>query len=196
MWMRSSASRRSLRVTAGKEPWQTIITYEWRETMSANTKPRSPQFQNGLQASIDSQREASLMASPKLMATPTKRLTRKLEARILSEFDGDVRALSICPQFAANVSPEHPAFFDYLLDLIGTARGESRDAWAVRRLAALLLEHQAAIAIRNGPESADALLAALGLKAPGVKDVDRKSTRLNSSHQIISYAVFCLKKKI
>src|SRR5438552_5674291 len=30
----------------------------------------------------------------------------------------------------------------------------------------------------------------------GDKDaLDRKSTRLNSSHQIISYAVFCLKKK-
>src|SRR5258708_30080167 len=28
-----------------------------------------------------------------------------------------------------------------------------------------------------------------------LKDLDRKSTRLNSSHQIISYAVFCLKKK-
>src|SRR5258708_11129242 len=28
-----------------------------------------------------------------------------------------------------------------------------------------------------------------------VIDRDRKSTRLNSSHQIISYAVFCLKKK-
>src|SRR5258708_19717712 len=27
------------------------------------------------------------------------------------------------------------------------------------------------------------------------KNLDRKSTRLNSSHQIISYAVFCLKKK-
>src|SRR5258708_26959786 len=27
------------------------------------------------------------------------------------------------------------------------------------------------------------------------KMLDRKSTRLNSSHQIISYAVFCLKKK-
>src|SRR5258708_24793175 len=26
--------------------------------------------------------------------------------------------------------------------------------------------------------------------------VDRKSTRLNSSHQIISYAVFCFKKKM
>src|SRR5258708_9960111 len=28
-----------------------------------------------------------------------------------------------------------------------------------------------------------------------VRRIDRKSTRLNSSHQIISYAVFCLKKK-
>src|SRR5947207_4875326 len=27
------------------------------------------------------------------------------------------------------------------------------------------------------------------------KTVDRKSTRLNSSHTVISYAVFCLKKK-
>src|SRR5258708_10671078 len=27
------------------------------------------------------------------------------------------------------------------------------------------------------------------------REGDRKSTRLNSSHQIISYAVFCLKKK-
>ena len=30
---------------------------------------------------------------------------------------------------------------------------------------------------------------------PPVVIVDRKSTRLNSSHQLISYAVFCLKKK-
>src|SRR5438552_7500740 len=29
----------------------------------------------------------------------------------------------------------------------------------------------------------------------GRLDLDRKSTRLNSSHQITSYAVFCLKKK-
>src|SRR5258708_28226968 len=28
-----------------------------------------------------------------------------------------------------------------------------------------------------------------------LNEADRKSTRLNSSHQIISYAVFCLKKK-
>src|SRR5258708_22429061 len=30
---------------------------------------------------------------------------------------------------------------------------------------------------------------------PKANRLDRKSTRLNSSHQIISYAVFCLKKK-
>src|SRR5690348_18145554 len=29
----------------------------------------------------------------------------------------------------------------------------------------------------------------------GIDSVDRKSTRLNSSHPSISYAVFCLKKK-
>src|SRR5438034_8316315 len=28
-----------------------------------------------------------------------------------------------------------------------------------------------------------------------IKEIDRKSTRLNSSHTVISYAVFCLKKK-
>src|SRR3712207_7579068 len=33
-------------------------------------------------------------------------------------------------------------------------------------------------------------------EAPRVAQVDRKSTRLNSSHANISYAVFCLKKQI
>src|SRR5258708_20088957 len=38
--------------------------------------------------------------------------------------------------------------------------------------------------------------AALQAEAQWVQGLrDRKSTRLNSSHQIISYAVFCLKKK-
>src|SRR5206468_13065355 len=47
-----------------------------------------------------------------------------------------------------------------------------------------------------------ARLRALRLSAPrlrgrdgGVGGTDRKSTRLNSSHDQISYAVFCLKKK-
>src|SRR5437588_8904079 len=39
----------------------------------------------------------------------------------------------------------------------------------------------------------NAYVAALPLA--GKADGDRKSTRLNSSHTVISYAVFCLKKK-
>src|SRR6266853_1510458 len=33
------------------------------------------------------------------------------------------------------------------------------------------------------------------LQKPSSRSIDRKSTRLNSSHSQISYAVFCLKKK-
>src|SRR5215204_2811096 len=32
-------------------------------------------------------------------------------------------------------------------------------------------------------------------RSPASRTTDRKSTRLNSSHTVISYAVFCLKKK-
>src|SRR2546429_4871073 len=39
----------------------------------------------------------------------------------------------------------------------------------------------------------DAATAGAGVRGGG--DRDRKSTRLNSSHGYISYAVFCLKKK-
>src|SRR2546429_1476693 len=42
----------------------------------------------------------------------------------------------------------------------------------------------------DGQRLARALVA-----QPRHRDVDRKSTRLNSSHGYISYAVFCLKKK-
>src|SRR5207244_12991345 len=55
-----------------------------------------------------------------------------------------------------------------------------------------------------GAVDADDEEARLGPAAEGIAPLapevrvaggDRKSTRLNSSHQIISYAVFCLKKK-
>src|SRR6266480_6489800 len=45
------------------------------------------------------------------------------------------------------------------------------------------------------PEREAALGAAIRGRNPGDSVVDRKSTRLNSSHMSISYAVFCLKKK-
>src|SRR3712207_8019123 len=46
------------------------------------------------------------------------------------------------------------------------------------------------------PELGGVVLADRGLEADRAPaDADRKSTRLNSSHANISYAVFCLKKK-
>src|SRR2546429_5722282 len=44
-------------------------------------------------------------------------------------------------------------------------------------------------------EAQDNELVSLEIASPSLEDVDRKSTRLNSSHGYISYAVFCLKKK-
>src|SRR2546422_7353090 len=47
----------------------------------------------------------------------------------------------------------------------------------------------------HGPSpSENPALANVGWRTPAVI-LDRKSTRLNSSHGYISYAVFCLKKK-
>src|SRR2546430_11463444 len=48
----------------------------------------------------------------------------------------------------------------------------------------------------TGPEGEEQVLfkGAVLVRVPGRKR-DRKSTRLNSSHSQISYAVFCLKKK-
>src|SRR2546430_13539065 len=46
-----------------------------------------------------------------------------------------------------------------------------------------------------GDHDSHRLVAQIKDAAPGVRIIDRKSTRLNSSHSQISYAVFCLKKK-
>src|SRR5256885_11044970 len=56
-----------------------------------------------------------------------------------------------------------------------------------RRGVRLVLQHLS--------DLADTLLRALWHRAGMPPEADRKSTRLNSSHLVISYAVFCLKKK-
>src|SRR5258708_28644953 len=62
------------------------------------------------------------------------------------------------------------------------------------RSAGPLAEQHAVAGMYVDRDELAALVTAVG---PGGRDEsgDRKSTRLNSSHQIISYAVFCLKKK-
>src|SRR3712207_6968370 len=57
---------------------------------------------------------------------------------------------------------------------------------------ALLFQRPQATAERPGAHRSD---GAADLVEPHATGQDRKSTRLNSSHANISYAVFCLKKK-
>src|SRR5438034_5401833 len=48
---------------------------------------------------------------------------------------------------------------------------------------------------RSAHGCATGIVTAIPVPCPGSPRIDRKSTRLNSSHTVISYAVFCLKKK-
>src|SRR3712207_8651823 len=71
----------------------------------------------------------------------------------------------------------------------------------VRRITQGLAEHEGGLAVLVEVEMGQAYFVA-GLRVVAERVVqgpqgnkDRKSTRLNSSHANISYAVFCLKKK-
>src|SRR3989475_325465 len=68
-----------------------------------------------------------------------------------------------------------------LLTATLSATREGRDAATVQSQLQKVVEAAMAVTKRSAQS--------------GQMDVDRKSTRLNSSHSQISYAVFCLKKK-
>src|SRR5438876_11480320 len=66
-------------------------------------------------------------------------------------------------------------FWDHFFPLYGNPNGNHFECWSLLAAAAI-----------------DTRAPQIG---PMVTCIDRKSTRLNSSHPSISYAVFCLKKK-
>src|SRR2546430_3259976 len=68
----------------------------------------------------------------------------------------------------------------------------AQDAWTLRRLT---VNVGARWEYFNSEVSASSAGAGRFAPARSFDRIDRKSTRLNSSHSQISYAVFCLKKK-
>src|SRR2546430_11183775 len=68
-------------------------------------------------------------------------------------------------------------------------------AYEAEATALYVFEHSLVPGLLQTPEYARAVLATRPNTAEDEIDKDRKSTRLNSSHSQISYAVFCLKKK-
>src|SRR3712207_8342560 len=80
----------------------------------------------------------------------------------------------------------YPTLSQSLAALIATQLGQT--AWAGRRSPLVLATAAGSLAVLVAVVQTPGLSRFFGCR-------DRKSTRLNSSHANISYAVFCLKKK-
>src|SRR5207248_10814922 len=92
--------------------------------------------------------------------------------------------------------PSFPTRRSSDLAILHPADGSVHPARWVRRLAVQAVEAGVEIRERSHVESLDDLEAdQVVVERFDVASLDRKSTRLNSSHRTISYAVFCLKKK-
>src|SRR5688572_30972899 len=75
---------------------------------------------------------------------------------------------------------------------------QARSGYSLAQQLEALREYAAREGYEVLEEVVDPGQSGASLERPGmdrVRDLDRKSTRLNSSHSQISYAVFCLKKK-
>src|SRR5256885_4871122 len=86
--------------------------------------------------------------------------------------------------------PPRSTLFPYttLFRSVPYAAGGASDNIARQIAAAITGQTGQAVVVDNRP-GGSGVIAVQALQA------DRKSTRLNSSHLVISYAVFCLKKK-
>src|SRR5437762_6956078 len=101
-----------------------------------------------------------------------------------------VLALALTLGAAAPVAAEDPITRDQAERLIQEIR-------QLREVLQQLRAPQPAAAAPQRPADEKVKVDLRGTHVMGRNDapVDRKSTRLNSSHRCISYAVFCLKKK-
>src|SRR3989454_6731532 len=113
------------------------------------------------------------------------RATDVLEGQAHRAPDHGVGAVALAERVGAGVDPEPRR--DRAVD------DEERCARMRGRLDRV--EVEARIGERTDCGDDDRQMLGQGARERRVDDQDRKSTRLNSSHLVISYAVFCLKKK-
>src|SRR2546426_4365936 len=137
--------------------------------------------------------------------TPVGEPRRALEAATVQRFDLALIDLRMGPMDGVQLMEALHAQQRRLPVLIMTAHGTIDNAvQAVRRGAfdyltkpfvrdELRTKIERALATRRWARDRERLLTVGQTLAIGTRD--RKSTRLNSSHLVISYAVFCLKKK-
>src|SRR5688500_19800045 len=95
---------------------------------------------------------------------------------------------------------QHPAYH-HLLHSFPTRRSsdlctQSITGWARRPVRSATCVAQRCWVMSNGDvKQSQRPLTGAGMRCAQGQLTDRKSTRLHSSHLVISYAVFCLKKK-
>src|SRR2546427_4518304 len=83
----------------------------------------------------------------------------------------------------------------FLRAVLGSALLAVLDALGIERAAHDVVAHAGQVFHPASPDQHHRVLLQIVAFPADVADQDRKSTRLNSSHSQISYAVFCLKKK-
>src|SRR5690606_34707534 len=111
------------------------------------------------------------------------------EARKLDAWRKDAAQLQAAWQTAG--PPLNPALDPAVIRMRLKERATMRWQLAASILVALGIGGLSGWQLNAGPTSP----ASLAARPLPMQDADRKSTRLNSSHVKISYAVFCLKKK-
>src|SRR5258708_39655518 len=104
----------------------------------------------------------------------------------MSVYNPIVRCYSSCFFFLRRL----PLFFFFFFNDTATT-----EIYTLSLHDALPISHVDWLPISDGRRSTIVSLFSPLPNAAAIDARDRKSTRLNSSHQIISYAVFCLKKK-
>src|SRR2546426_4606488 len=90
--------------------------------------------------------------------------------------------------------PPRSTLFPYTTLFRSHPDSEWSDASASKREVCLLLSEAGIVAGKNNRQRQREKQRSATVPKPRMRQ-DRKSTRLNSSHLVISYAVFCLKKK-
>src|SRR2546429_355517 len=122
------------------------------------------------------------------------RLTGSSPRQIRTHLDEPINT----PAFAAHLYNEEEHFRSSSIESADLFAKKILNQYAAVR--ALAPDCIVETGVANGVSSSYLLLALQKnkrgrLHSIGLADTDRKSTRLNSSHGYISYAVFCLKKK-
>src|SRR5215813_8063024 len=118
-----------------------------------------------------------------LDATVQVKLLRVLQTRTFQRL-GDTRDRKFSGKLIAATNRDLPRELE---------EGRFREDFYYRLCSDLIVTPSLAEQLRDRPAERGALVRFIAQRVAG--ELDRKSTRLNSSHVRISYAVFCLKKK-